>query len=297
MHVTLTTLLSGCGGHSSGLTSARDRLDEAMTTRDPAQVSRAAREAGAYEGQDPTLDRLLGDALANVLMRPHEGLKILESIPARGNHDEAWATAVGSAAMRTGEQAVLSTLLARTEAPAIETSPELLSWTATRALQDPQLSIHSLRELTADCQLYDSHPSRGRRTVDQPAPHDLPQTLTKMGGDRVVLGRAETPTDPAPESGRGLQPCTTGRLFAEIEWPRPLPRHLTVSTAIAEYTLHMSVRPESGLPWVFGSTRDDIAGEVVAEARRVSEGGDPDPTFLRSRFAGGKRPAEASRAN
>jgi len=286
MFASFAALLCACGGKDSEMHAARSALADAMSTRDPVKVSQAARQAGAFEGQDATLDRLLGDALANVLMRPNEGLVLLENHPARSIKDDAWVTAIGSAAMRTGELAVLTTMLARAGTPIFDASPELLSWTATRALRDPQLNIHSLRELAADCQLFDAHPSRGRRTVDQPAPLDFPQVLQRMGADRVVLGRAETPTDPAPQSGRGLQPCQTGRLFAETAWPQPLPRHLTLSAAVDQHTLHVSVRPESGAPWVFASQRNDVAGEVVAEARRVSEGGTPDPTFLRSRLAG-----------
>ena len=247
-------------------------------------MSAAAREASAFEGQDPTLDRLLGDALANVLMRPSAGIELLEKNPARDNKD--WVTAIGSAAMRTGELAVLTTILESAGAPALETTPDLLAWTASHALSDPGIDLDTLRERDADCDLFDAHPTRGRRTVDQPAPANFGELLYQLGADRVVLGRAPASTDPAPDSGRGLQPCRTGRLFVGHDWPEPLPRHLTLSMSVDGHRLHLSVRPEAQAPWVFASTRNVEAGEVVAEARRVSEGGAPDADFLRQRLAG-----------
>ena len=66
----------------TALVEARDALAEALTTRDPGSVSTAARAASEFEGQDPALDRMLGDALANVLMRPADGIALLRAHPA-----------------------------------------------------------------------------------------------------------------------------------------------------------------------------------------------------------------------
>lgn len=276
--------LLGCKPAHDEVGSAREALQAALSERDPARVAQTARMAGAFEGQEPALDRLLGDALANVLMRPSEGLKLLEKNPARGNPE--WQTAISSAAMRTGESAVFTTILELTDATPFMPTPDLLAWTATQALADPKIDVHTLRARSEDCVLFDAHPPRGRRTVDQPAPADLGDVLFKLGAERVVLGRAGTPTDPAPSTGRGLQPCRTGRLFPGHVFPEPLPRHLTMSISAGGRGLHLSVRPEADDAWVFASTRAVEASKVVAESRRVSRGGDANPSFLPLVLAG-----------
>ena len=264
--------------------SARRALRAALVDRDQAQVTQTARAAGVHEGKDPALDRLLGDALANVLMRPSQGLKMLEENPARG--DEEWETAILSAAMRTGETAVFMTILEQTSATPFIPSPDLVAWTSAQALTDPKINVHTLRDRAADCTLFDAHPTRGRRTVDQPAPADLGEVLYQLGAERVVLGRAHTATDPKPSSGRGLQPCHTGRLFPGPALPKPLPRHLTVSMSVGEHRLHLSIRPEADAAWVFGSTQASMASQVVAESRRVSQGATAQADYLHSVLAG-----------
>jgi hypothetical protein len=274
----------GCAsGPPAELVAARTTLQDALTTRDPTQVSTAARAASTFEGQDPTLDRLLGDALANVLMRPADGIALLRNNPSPS--DTTWATAYESAALRTGEAAVLEASFRETGSTPIAAPEALVAWMGARALRDPHLTIHDFRAAAADCALYDQQPTRGRRTVDQPAPEGFLTTLAQLGATRVVLGRAEVPPDPPADTGQGLQPCTRGRIYPTVAWPKPLPRHVTVAIDTATQPLFLSVQPQDGTPWVFASTRNDIAGELVALARAVSEGAPADPTWLSERLA------------
>ena len=91
-------LLVACGGGSAERQSAQEALVDALTRRDPQEVSAAARRASAWEGEDPVLDGLLGDAVANVLMRPEQGWPLL--MAAREVGGPAWETAALGATLR-----------------------------------------------------------------------------------------------------------------------------------------------------------------------------------------------------
>lgn len=268
---------------SPELRSAREALAEALTERDPERVGRAARVASTWEGQDPSLDVLLGDALANVLMQPNEGIPLLRAHA--DPSDPTWATALQSAVLRTGNAAALEAALRETGNPPEQVAENLVAWMATRALRDPLLSIADYQAAAEACALFDAHPTRGRRPVDQPAPAGFFEALPRMGATLVVVGRAEVPPDPPADSGKGLQPCRTGRLWPGAQWPEPLSRHVTVGIATDTYPLFLSVRPESGEPWVFASTRFDVAGELVAQVRDLTEGAVIAPDWLPTRMA------------
>ena len=71
--------------------SAKKNLAQALKSRDPSRVERAAESAANWETQDSELDQLLGDALANVLMHVPAGLSLLKENPDPTN--PAWQRA------------------------------------------------------------------------------------------------------------------------------------------------------------------------------------------------------------
>lgn len=263
--------------------AAQNTLEQALVDRDPSTVSAAARAAAAFEGQSPELDRLLGDALANVLMRPHDGIELLRAHPAPT--DPTWVRAIESAALRTGESAALDATYRETGTVPIRSPEPLVAWMGIRALRDPAVSIDTFRDAAAACTLWDNQPTRGRRTVDQPVPDGFFAATKALGATHIVVGRAEVPTDPPAHTGDGLQPCKRGRIWATAAWPEPLPKHVTVAIATDTHPLYLSVRPEADAPWVFASTRSHIAGELVAAARDVQAGKAPAPRWLPDRLA------------
>ena len=99
-------LWQACGGATApGLSeeavSARKGLEHALVAREPADVGPAAKKAAQWEGKDAPLDILLGDALANVLMRTEDGLRLLEAN--KRPEDPKWAKAYMAATMRQGD--------------------------------------------------------------------------------------------------------------------------------------------------------------------------------------------------
>ena len=72
--------------------------------------SSVAQQASVWEGQDARLDRMIGDALANVLMSADDGLRLLRSNPAPG--DRGWREAMQGAALRTGDPVVIRSVWA-----------------------------------------------------------------------------------------------------------------------------------------------------------------------------------------
>lgn len=271
-------------GSPSPQAQATAALEAALTTRDPDTVSEAARAAGEWEGQDPHLDKLLGDALANVLMRPGAGLELLKT--RRDPADPMWVAAVAGAAARIGETNVVQAVSDDAGLGLPPVPADALAWLRTQALSDPAIGQDTLEWVAHTCALLDAQPLRGRRTVDQPATDKLPALLPVLGADLVVLGRSTAPADPPPETGRGRLPCRTGRAYVDSTvWPEPLPGHVVVGIRTGEAALHFSVKPEAGAPWVFGSTQPEATSELVAHTTAIAEGkATPDPAWLPERM-------------
>jgi len=226
---------------------------------------------------------MLGDALANVLMRTSDGIALLRANPAPD--DPTWVQAYESAALRTGEAAALEATFAETGSLNIPTPEVIVAWMGARALRDPNIHIGDFHAARSACALWDGQPSRGRRTVDQPASDGFFEVLPQLGATAVVVGRANVPPDPPAHTGEGLQPCHQGRIWSTAAWPQPLPKHVTIAIDSDSGPLYLSVRPEDGAPWVFASTRADIAGQLVATVRAVQSGSTPDPRWLPDQLA------------
>jgi hypothetical protein len=269
--VALGLALGGCtGGLPAEGREARAELVAALDDRqavDVEAVSRAARSAARWKGQDALLDVVLGDALANVLMRPGEGLALLRAHP--DPSDPRWQAAMGGAALRTGTSAAVHAVQHEAQLSPVDAEAPGVSWLAARALRDPSLGWAALVELDADCRLLDGQPERGRRPLDVPVPERLLATAAEAA-TRVVLGRGPRPTDDPPETGRGLAPCRTGRLLGEA-LPSPMLRHVVLAAegpappvAPALY-LSLGWGP-SREPWVLGSTRPEAAASLIEAA-------------------------------
>ena len=98
--------------------AARERLAQELTNRDPKKVSSAAEHAAQWEGQDAQMDRLIGDALANVLMNPIDGLRLLQNNPDVGN--VAWEGALLAAASRTGDAQLMRAAWEQADRPSVD---------------------------------------------------------------------------------------------------------------------------------------------------------------------------------
>ena len=275
----------GLVGCTSGLPAegeaARAALAAALADRSTvpvAQVSEAARAAAPWKGQDAELDMLLGDALANVLMRPAEGLALLRSRALPG--DPRWKNAMGGAALRSATAGAVYAVQQEAGLAAVDAEAPGVAWLGARALRDPALGWSALVRLDRDCALLDGQPQRGRQGIDVEVPQELLAEARAQGASHVVLGRAERPTDEAPETGRGRPPCRTGRLLGET-LPEPMERHLVVAMQgtgpLFSEPLYLSLgRGPSREPWVIGSTRSEAARSLI-EAALAREPSAPEP--------------------
>jgi hypothetical protein len=150
-------VLGGCtGGLPREALEAREALAAALADRqevDPEAVAAAARRAAVWKGQDGLLDVILGDALANVLMRPSEGLALLRAHPSPA--DPQWQRAMGGAALRTGTAAAVHAVQQEAGLPPVDAEAPGVAWLAAQALRDPALGWAELVELDADCCFFD----------------------------------------------------------------------------------------------------------------------------------------------
>ena len=247
----IQTGCSGLGGLPQDAVRARTALRQAIASGDVDAVGDAARVADEWRGRDAELDRLLGHALANVLMRPEQGLELLEGAPA--STDPAWVGQVADAALRKGDFATLQRVSRGLELPAVDLLNPVVEQYVVRARQDSSLGWDDMAEAVRRCELLDAQPRRGRLPVDRVAPASLPHTALALGAARVVMGRPERLDDHDPLAGSGNVKCETGRLVEGLRLPRPLPRNLTVAAEQDDQRLYVFVKPKDGEAWAYGA--------------------------------------------
>lgn len=234
--------------------ASRERLKAALEARDPATVSEAARAADAFRGQDDGLDVLLGDALANVLMRPEQGWPLLMAHPAP--QDPAWATAVRGAAIRSGDPVKVEAAWAKTGAPDGRMLDAILQVAHARALKDPHFDLSRVDEANADCALVLQRPTLGSYSLVAAGRASLLDAARALGATEIALARPVVPSDPDPLLGNpGPWRCADWALLDGDAWPAELPpRMLLLAATDGRDAVFLSVRDEGGAPTVFNTS-------------------------------------------
>ncbi len=296
----LALTLGGCSGMvglPQDAVRARTALRQAIQTGDASQVSAAARAADRWKGRDPELDRLLGHALANVLMRPEEGLPLLEANPS--DADAEWVGWLAAAALRSGDVSTMDRIQRGLSLMTVDPVDPVVEQYVVRARMDPKLGWDDMAEAVRLCALLDGQPRRGRVPLDREAPTALPPTALALGADRVVMGRPERLDDHDPLSGTGDVQCRTGRLVRSNRLPRPLPRNLTVGAEQGDDRLYISIKPGESGALAYGAS-ELLAAERWLDAAETLDhipdglgwpGVDQVP-LLHKRFGAGLMPAE-----
>jgi len=250
--------------------SARDVLAQALDGREAAVVAAAAQAASAWEGKDAALDRHLGDALANVLMRPDEGMKLLRANPVPG--DAAWTQAMLDAAMRSGQPATIDAVWAELGRPAVFSSHPVLDQVVQRARQDPALHYDLMEDVTSRCSLLDRQPKVGRRQLDLPALAELIPAARALGATQVVLGRAARRSDPDPVAGHGPWSCVSGVLL-ETKWPESVMRSMVIGATDGNFHIYLNLKIEAGHPWVYASNDAHSGARWLKAAELMKDAG------------------------
>jgi hypothetical protein len=235
--------------------AAKSELAQALETRDPPTVSTKAETAAQWEGQDPALDRMLGDALANVLMHPTDGLRLLHANPSPDDPD--WTKAVLLGTLRGGDVEAMKTAwtAAGRAVPAFD-NPITLAM-IQRAHADPTLALSRIEAGINGCALLDAQPPIGRTALDYPAAPALLEVARWLGADATVVGRPKAATDADPQQGRGPLQCERKVLLDA--WPVPLTKTLTLGLSMGQRKVFIDIKINDGEPWVF-ATSDALAG-------------------------------------
>lgn len=293
----LAVLFLACVGGSQpdGLPAearaAQAELEAALAGGDVQAVSQAARAASAWRGQDPALDRALGDALANHLLRVDEGAALLQSVAAPD--DPAWRAAARGAALRTGNRAWLAELVAPPAPDADDWKGLPLTHTVfdqvvTAARTDASVDLATLRRVLADCALLDARPRLGRRQVDLPLPDSLLATVQHLGASRTLVARTQLAMARSTRREQ-VWHCGTGWLVegGTDTIPDPLPPNgvmLAVSDGHRSAWVELDPRPEG--PWATVATDGKAAARWMLTAREVdlalAEGLDQDAALARA---------------
>ena len=271
--VFLIACSSGPGAElPSAAVEARDRLASALLERDPAIVGPRAEEASMWEGQDPALDRLLGDALSNVLMSPADGLRLLRSSP--DPSQAAWREAIRSAALRTGEPETIRGVWSDLGEPLIPAGNPVLGQVVQRMLADPSVDSNEALAGLFGCQLLDAQPAVGRKEMDHPIGSSVVDVIGLLGVDQVTVGRPMYRSDPDPQSGRGPLQCTKKVLLSD-GWPEPMPKTVTVALRQGDRTAFIDIRNDAGQPWAYAAS-DARVGDRILRSWVAFEAGKAD---------------------
>ena len=236
---------------------ARDSLAAALVDREPSQVGPIAERASAWEGQDPQLDRLLGDALANVLMNADDGLQLLRKHPEVGN--SLWEEATRSAALRTGNvEAIREVWGELGEAPIPFDNP-VLSQIVQRMRADPKQGSAKAIEGLFGCQLLDAQPAVGRKSMDHPIGPEIVDVAVALGVEQVTVGRPVYRSDPDPQSGRGDLHCQRKILLSD-GWPRLITKTITIGLRDGDRTAFIDIKMVGDEPWAY-ATSNEVVGD------------------------------------
>lgn len=250
--------------------AVRDQLAQALVARDPSVVTGAARAAAKWEGKDPALDRLMGDALANVLMKPEEGLKLLQAWP--DPEDEAWRRATLDAAARTGTPDTIAAVWAQLGRAPIASQHAVVQQFVQRARKDPKLGHAVLEDVVGRCVLLDSQPHVGREVMDLPASAELVPAARALGAHGVALGRAVRRTDPDPSSGAGPWRCAR-RMLIETSWPEPMPRSMVIGATDGHSQVYLDIKLQAEGPWAYAASDSQAGARWLQAARLYKEAG------------------------
>jgi len=262
--------------------SARRTLAVELQERNPEKVSRAAKHASQWEGQDAELDRLLGDALANVLMNPLDGIQLLAANPAPS--DPQWVSAYLSAASRTGDPDQMTTAWTAVARPVFDFSHPVVGQVRHQLLANPAVGVERMEAALLACELMDAQPPVGRKAVDHPVSDSVLAVAEAVGATQVVLARPIFRTDADPQSGRGPLQCRK-KIWLDAGWPSPFPRSLTVALTDGIHKVFIDIRMNDGEPWAFAAS-DPVAGGRWLEAMKLWE--TPDgPARVRKKYPDG----------
>jgi hypothetical protein len=245
--------------------TVRAQLAEALVKRDPSVVGPIAAKASEWEGKDGDLDRLLGDALANVLMHPQDGLRLLQSRPAPG--DAAWVEAIKAASLRVGDPVVMKATWAELGGRVPPFDNPVLPQVVQRLLSDPTMASDGAVAGIDGCALLDLQPPVGRKALDHRAGPRLLEVGALMGADQVVVGRPLFRSDPDPQTGRGSLQCVR-KVLLEDGWPEPLSRTLTLGLRQGQRRVFIDIKTDNGEPWAYAAS-DPVAGGRMLRAMEL----------------------------
>jgi hypothetical protein len=245
--------------------TVRAQLAEALVERDPSVVGPLAEKASEWEGKDGDLDRLLGDALANVLMHPQDGLRILQSRPAP--EDPAWVEAIKAASLRVGDPVVMKATWAELGGRVPPFDNPVVPQVVQRLLSDPTMASAGAVAGIDGCALLDLQPPVGRKALDHRADPRLLEVGVLMGADQVVVGRPLFRSDPDPQTGRGRLQCVR-KVLLEDGWPVPLSRTLTLGLRQGQRSVFIDIKTDNGEPWAYAAS-DSVAGGRMLRAMEL----------------------------
>lgn len=222
-------LLAGCGNPEvpaepavalTGSAEAEAIASAARSWRDKPgpellEAVRHACERGlAVEHANADLDVALGDALANVLLRPDLGIPRLEphvAAPDPSTRD-AWLDALTRADARQR----LATEHQRLEGQPLDVDHPAAVALASQAAHDPQVHWTDLRDAVLAARLVEDGVANSRIAVDRPlestgAAFEALSILLEGWTLEVVTARTTLPEDPDPLLVRGAIPAADGK--------------------------------------------------------------------------------------
>ena len=202
-------LLLGCTSSDAGVTAEIELSVQAWrSSPDPEHLEAVRANAErAMEVEQPSaaLSQALGDALANVLLRPDLALPYLE--PHREQVPAAWLDAL----LRAHQLDRLSAEYEALRGEPLDTDHLAAQAISEQAARFPGVGVRDLQDGVAAARLVEEGVARARRLVDIPI--DIEVGFVSLAGRpvEVVVARATIPADPDPLTSSGVIPAVEGR--------------------------------------------------------------------------------------
>ena len=256
-----------------------------MEDRDIETVRRTVQAAMPWKGKDAELDRLLGDALANVLMQPNEGLILLQENPAPENASWQWATS--AAILRTGDLEAMRLAPTTLGVQSVDFQSDVVDQLVRQARMEPRMGWDDMVTAVQSCELLDGQPTRGRQPLDIPATQSLFSAADALHATVTALGRPATPSDEHAGDIKSSDPIRCNRLYwlRDPTLPANTRRGIVAAAVFDEQAVYIDIQSQQGALWAVATNNADLATswlDTAHEMNAASPNHQPTSPTLRS---------------